>query len=69
MVFIGMGFECVGVIVGFFYLGRWFDTHFGWNGLGAAVAAFVGLIGWVGHLLIVARSLSSTVQDGRKDKE
>lgn len=68
-VFIAMGVECVGVIVVCLYIGRWIDTKLGWGGLGAALGAFIGLIGWVSHLLIVTQQLAKENDSGHTDDE
>jgi len=68
-VFIAMGVECVGVIMACLYLGRWVDTKLGWGGLGAALGAFIGLIGWVSHLLIVTQQLAKKKDSGHTEEE
>lgn len=60
MVFIAMGVECVGVVLACMWLGGQLGEKYGWGVLGPAVGAFLGLIGWVVHLLAVARSLEKS---------
>ena len=57
-VFAAMGFECVGLVTACVLIGRYFDQNYGWGGLGAGLGAFVGVMGWVTHLLVVIRSLA-----------
>jgi F0F1-type ATP synthase assembly protein I len=56
--FIGMGAECVGIVLVFVYIGQWVDEKYGLRGLATAVLAMLGLVIWVVHLLMVVRVLA-----------
>lgn len=58
MVFIGMGFECVGAVLACMYVGGWLDQKYDWGGYGSAIGAMVGLVAWVIHLLQVASAFA-----------
>lgn len=57
LVFIAMGVECVVLVLTCIYLGQWLGERYALGVLGSALGAFIGLIGWVIHLLSVARTL------------
>ena len=65
-VLMAMGFELIGVVAAFYFLGKWLDTKYGWSPLGAAFGALIGVIAWITHLLIVARELSKDSDSGGK---
>lgn len=56
-VFTAMGFEIVGLVVAAIYLGRWVDEKFDWKGLGIAAAVGIAVIGWITHLLVLAKKI------------
>ncbi|MCM2280518.1 MAG: AtpZ/AtpI family protein [Bdellovibrionaceae bacterium] len=56
-VFTAMGFEIVGLVVAFVFIGRWVDEKFGWNGLGTAAGVGIALVGWLTHLLVLAKQI------------
>jgi hypothetical protein len=64
MVFIGMGVEAVGAVLVCMWIGNKLGEHFGWGVLGPAAGAFIGLIGWVIHLLMVAKALAKKEDSG-----
>lgn len=69
LVFIAMGFELVVAVLACFYLGQWVDVKYQLNGLGAALGAFLGLLGWVIHLLGVARLLAKQEESGKSETQ
>lgn len=54
-VFAAMGFEIAGLVIAGVYFGGWADKTFGWGGLGVAAAIGAALIGWIIHLLMLAK--------------
>ncbi len=62
-VFIGMGFELVGAVMAFLWIGQYLDEHQGWGGMGAAGGIVVAFIGWITHLLIVVRTLAKDTKE------
>jgi NADH:ubiquinone oxidoreductase subunit 6 (subunit J) len=57
-IFIGMGVECVGIVLVFVYIGQWIDEKYGLKGLATAFLAMLALVVWVVHLLMVVRVLA-----------
>ena len=55
MIFMGMGLEAIAAVLGGFWLGLKLDEFLGKRGLGPAVGAIVGLVGWFLHLLRVMK--------------
>lgn len=55
LILIGMAFELTGLIIAFVYLGKYVDDQYGLKGLGTAGGAFLGLIIWVIHIMIVLK--------------
>jgi hypothetical protein len=58
MVFAGMGFELVIMVLGAAYLGKYVDEYFRWPGYGSAglILAFLGT--WFYHLLILLKKFN-----------
>lgn len=67
MVFVGMGFELLGVTLGALYLGEIVDKHYGLNGIGTAGLCLLVLVGWLYHLVILLKRYMETEQkkDGK----
>ena len=53
--FIGMGFELVGVVLATIYLGQVVDEKYSLGGMGVALLAMGGLLGWVIHLMVAMK--------------
>lgn len=47
LIFAGMGFELVGLILGAYFVGNHFDNKYQTNGLIFVGLSFAGLIGWL----------------------
>jgi len=64
LVFMGMGFELLGLVLGGYYLGQAIDNEFGWPGYGVAALVICGLIGWMIHLIfLLKRFMAETADD------
>lgn len=50
MVFAGMGFELLGLVVAGLYMGRAIDQEMGWPGYALAGLVMVALLGWCFHI-------------------
>lgn len=57
-VFVALGFEAVFLVAGLVFLGRYFDQQYGWGGVGAGFGAFLGMAGWVIHLLVAIKAIA-----------
>jgi hypothetical protein len=65
LIFIGMGFELVGLTVASLYVGSIADAKYSLNGLGVAGGAVAGLLCWLIHLVAVIRKIETdTPEDG-----
>ena len=58
LVFAGMGFELVGLILAGLYLGQYLDKNFGFGGLGTAAMAMLVLASWIWHLVILLKKFN-----------
>lgn len=58
MVFLGMGFELVALILGAAYLGDIIDKHMGWPGYGSVLLILLFLISWFFHLLVLLKKIN-----------
>jgi hypothetical protein len=58
MVFVGVGFEAVGVVLASVWLGQWLDTTYNFKGLFTIVFCFVGLGGWFAHIVFLIKKLN-----------
>jgi hypothetical protein len=58
LVFTAIGFECVGLVAACVLIGRWLDAKYGWNSMGSAMGAIIGVVAWVMHLLVLLRQLN-----------
>jgi len=58
MVFMGMGFELVVLILGGAYIGDMLDKHYGWPGYASLVFILLFLGSWFYHLLILLKKVN-----------
>lgn len=58
MVFMGLGFELVLLVLGGAYLGGFIDKYFGWAGYGSAGIILVFMISWFYHLIILLKRIN-----------
>ncbi|MCB0412574.1 MAG: AtpZ/AtpI family protein [Bdellovibrionales bacterium] len=64
MIFMGMGFELVGLIVGCIYLGNQIDQYFSWAGYGTIGLVLLSLAGWLFHLIILLKKYQAEQSKG-----
>ena len=64
LVFVGMGFELIGLILTALYLGKYVDEQYNLKGLSIALFSFIALIIWVYHLVLLTRQFQKN--DDRK---
>ncbi len=55
VIFMGIGFELVGLIIGGWAIGSQVDKYFHWNGYGVATFIIAVMIGWIYHLIILLK--------------
>ncbi len=53
MVFMGMGFELVGIVLASLYFGTMLDNAFKLNGFGGAAVLLLGTGGWIAHMIFL----------------
>lgn len=58
MVFVGVGFEAVGVVLASIWLGELLDATFQMKGLFTILLSFVGLGGWFAHIIFLLKRLN-----------
>jgi F0F1-type ATP synthase assembly protein I len=58
MVFMGMGFELVVLILAGAYAGDMIDKHFGWKGYASAALIVLFLISWFYHLMVLLKKVN-----------
>ncbi len=58
MVFMGMGFELVVLVIAGAYFGDAIDKHFGWKGYAAMTFILLFLASWFYHLLILLKKVN-----------
>jgi len=55
LVFMGMGFELLALILTALYVGKYIDDHYQTGGLVMAGLSFLALIIWMYHLIILTK--------------
>ena len=64
LIFTGMGFELVGVVLAGLYIGQKLDEIYGWGGLGTAGMIFASTGGWMFHLIFLLRKFMANEKKG-----
>lgn len=57
LVFLGLVFELVGLVLVLVYAGHHLDAKMGWSGIGVASGAVIALVVWVFHLMHAFKNL------------
>lgn len=60
LVFTGMGFELLGLILTSLFLGQHIDKKFSWSGLATVCLSLVALISWFIHLIVLLKRLQNS---------
>lgn len=63
LVFVGMGFELVGLIIACLFIGQWVDNTYGTKGLGVAGFSVLALVGWLVHLIQLLKQVEKESED------
>lgn len=58
LAFVSIGFECVVLVGGFIYIGRFLEQKYGWGDLGTAGGAVLGVTAWIIHLVMLFKQLN-----------
>ena len=70
VVFIGMGFEAVFIVIGSVFVGEAVDKAMGWHGLGVAIVLVLGLVAWFVHMIVMVRQfMKETSSSAGKEKD
>ena len=69
LVFMGMGFELIGIILSSLYLGQIIDEHFGLSGLSMVGLSMAGLAGWIYHLVLLVNRVEANDPSVAKDEQ
>lgn len=63
LVFLGMGFELLGLILGGLYIGGAIDAHMGWPGYGVAFLVVICMVSWMIHLIVLLKRFMADTED------
>ena len=55
IVFVAMGMELVGIMIGCLFIGQKLDENYGLKGLGMIGLSMLGLAGWIYQIVILAK--------------
>lgn len=58
LVFVGIGFEAIGIILSTLWLGQWLDSYLQQKGLFTILFIFIGLGGWFAHILFLVKKMN-----------
>jgi hypothetical protein len=59
IVFAGLGFELVGLILGSAFAGNWIDQNYPTKGLGVVGFSVLALAGWLSHVVLLSRKMNA----------
>ncbi len=68
MIFAGMGFELVGIVLAGLYIGQKLDEVYDWGGLGVAGMIILATGGWIYHLIHLLKRYVDNQNMGDGDK-
>jgi hypothetical protein len=57
LIFLGLVFELVALVIVLVYAGHYLDGKMGWSGIGVAGGAIIALVIWVFHLMQAFKNL------------
>lgn len=57
LIFLGLVFELVGLVIALVYAGYYLDKKMGWSGVGITGGAVLALVIWVMHLMMAFRNV------------
>ena len=56
IIFLGLAFELVTLVIGFLYAGRYFDERFQLAGIGVTAGAILAIAIWVTHIYFALKT-------------
>lgn len=69
IVFAGMGFELVGLMLASVYIGQMIDKKMGWNGYSMAGLMMLSLVGWIVHIVILLGQEEKEAEKAAEDSK
>lgn len=60
LIFVGIGFELIGLIIGSVFLGDYLETLLPTKGLWVAGLILASLVGWMVHLMFMLKSVQKS---------
>lgn len=63
LVFLGMGFELLGLVLGGLYVGRAIDSYMNWPGYGVAAMVVMCMVSWMVHLIVLLKRFMAGDED------
>lgn len=62
-VFIGLGFELLGAVLGALYVGSEIDKYFNWPGYAVAGLIVAMIFGWIYHVIYLLKKFMDDTKD------
>lgn len=63
IIFLGIGFELIGLCAGGYFLGEFIDKYMGWKGTAATYLTLLLMISWFMHLIWLLRKFERETDD------
>ncbi|MBX3019252.1 MAG: AtpZ/AtpI family protein [Bdellovibrionaceae bacterium] len=63
LIFMAMGFELVGLILGCIFIGQWVDENYGTKGLGLVGFSAAALVGWLVHIVQLLKKFEADSEE------
>lgn len=57
IVFTGIGFELIGLIIGSVYLGSFLESKYSLKGLWTAIFIIISMVAWIIHIVIMLKKV------------
>ena len=67
LVFIGLAFELLGIVIASVYVGNIVDDHFKLKGLGIGIVFIIGMASWTLHLVVLLKKFMKDMDDEFED--
>lgn len=63
VVFLGIGFELIGLTTGGYFLGEYIDSYMGWKAFASTYLVLLLMIGWFAHLIYLLKQFEKNDDD------